>query len=257
MTRLTFLGTGTSQGVPIIGCGCEVCASADSRDKRLRTSALVESEGVRVVIDAGPDFRQQMLAAAVTHVDGILLTHEHKDHIAGIDDVRPFNHLLRRALDIYATERVQRVVRKDFDYAFADAPYPGAPIINLVTVDDRTPFSVNGLGVIPIAGLHAAMPVLGFRIGGIAYITDFNYIAPEELVKMHGVEVLVINALREHPHTSHFTLAEALEVSRTVGPQRTYLTHISDRMGKHADVSRKLPPNIFLGYDGLVIESKT
>lgn len=256
MTKLTFLGTGTSQGVPVIGCGCHVCTSPDSRDKRLRTSAMIEKDGVRIIIDAGPDFRQQMLREGVSRIDGILLTHEHKDHIAGIDDVRAFNYTSRGAVDIYAAPQVQEIVRKDFDYAFAENPYPGAPVINLVTIDPHTPFSVKGLEVMPIAGLHSMMPVMGFRIGGIAYITDFNYIAPEEIDKIKGVEILIINALREKRHLSHFTLSEALAISNLVKPQRTYLTHVSHEMGRHAEALRILPANTFLAYDGLVVESE-
>lgn len=255
MTKLTFLGTGTSQGVPVIGCGCSVCTSSDTCDKRLRTSAMIEKDGVTVIIDAGPDFRQQMLRERVSRIDGILLTHEHKDHIAGIDDVRAFNYTSRGAIDIYAAPQVQEIVRKDYDYAFSENPYPGAPLINLITIDDHTPFKVKGLEVVPIAGLHSTMPVLGFRIGGIAYITDFNYIPPEEMEKARGIEVLVINALREKPHLSHFTLSEALEVSTHIKPQRTYLTHISHEMGRYAEMSGRLPLNIFLGYDGLVVET--
>lgn len=256
MTKLTLLGTGTSQGVPVIGCDCNVCISPDSRDQRLRTSAMIEKDGVRIIIDAGPDFRQQMLRAGVGRIDGLLLTHEHKDHIAGIDDVRAFNYTSRGAIDIYATPQVQEIVRKDYDYAFSENPYPGAPVINLVMIDDHTPFNVKGLDVMPIAGLHSMMPVLGFKIGSIAYITDFNHIAPEEIDKIKGVEILIINALREKPHLSHFTLAEALAISDLIKPQRTYLTHISHEMGLHTEVSRKLPANTFFGYDGLVVETK-
>lgn len=256
MTKLTFLGTGTSQGVPVIGCGCDVCKSTDSRDKRLRTSAMIEKDGVTVIIDAGPDFRQQMLREGVTHIDGLLLTHEHKDHTAGIDDIRAFNYTSRGPIDIYATPQVQKIIRKDYDYAFAENPYPGAPMINLITINDHTPFKVKGLEVVPIAGLHSMMPVLGFRIDGIAYITDFNHISSKEIDKIRGIDILIINALREEPHLSHFTLAEALAISDKVKPRSTYLTHISHEMGKHTEISGKLPANTFFGYDGLVIEIK-
>ena len=255
MTKLTFLGTGTSQGVPVVACDCWVCVSPDSHDKRLRSSAMIEHGGTRVIIDAGPDFRQQMLRGNVKHIDGILLTHEHKDHIGGIDDVRAFNYTMRRPVDIYATERVQAVVRKDFDYAFAEDRYPGAPRINLVTIDGTAPFMVGNTQVVPIAGMHYQMPVLGFRIGGIAYLTDFNFIADTELEKIKGAEILVINALRREHHISHFTLDEALHIRELAQPRYTYFTHISDQMGRYAQINRELPDNCYFAYDGLVVES--
>lgn len=255
MTELTFLGTGTSQGVPVIACRCEVCRSSDSRDKRLRTSALVRHGDTTLVIDAGPDFRQQMLREQVMRLDGILLTHEHKDHTAGIDDIRAFNHAMRRAMDIYATQQVQNVIRKDFDYAFHEHKYPGAPEINLVTIDGDTPFAVKDVRITPIKGRHYQLPVLGFRIGGIAYLTDFNSIEQSEIDKIVGVEVLVVNALRREKHLSHFTLSEALELRDKVRPQRTYLTHVSQEMGLYEEVMRELPENTYLAYDGLKISS--
>lgn len=255
MTKITFLGTGTSQGVPVIACGCRTCSSEDSRDKRLRTSALIEHQGVRILIDAGPDFRQQMLRENVQMLDGILLTHEHKDHIAGIDDVRAFNGVSRKAVDIYAERRVQRIVRKDFDYAFEEDKYPGVPSINLVTIGDKKPFGVCGVEVVPIRGLHYRLPVLGFRIGGIGYLTDFNHIDQSEIDKLRGVEVVVINALREEEHLSHFTLSEALEVSKRIGAERTYFTHISHQMGLHKEKQEQLPHNHWFAYDGLVVET--
>ncbi len=251
-TKLTFLGTGTSQGIPVISCRCRVCRSADTHDKRLRSSALVEHGGGTLVIDAGPDFRQQMLREDVTAIDGILLTHEHKDHTAGIDDVRAFNYTLQRPVEIYAEQRVQTVVRKDFDYAFSEHKYPGVPEIDLVTIGEQ-PFRAGGIDVIPIRGWHYRLPVLGFRIGGIAYLTDFNRIDPAEVEKIRGVEVLVINALRRESHVSHFTLDEALHISGRVGARRTYLTHLSHQMGLHAEVSAELPGGVFPAYDGLTI----
>lgn len=255
MTKLTFLGTGTSQGIPVVSCDCWVCVSPDSRDKRLRTSAMVEQSGTRIIIDAGPDFRQQMLRGDVKHIDAILLTHEHKDHIAGIDDVRAFNYTSRGPVDIYATGRVQAVVRKDFDYAFAEDRYPGAPLINLMTIEGDKPFRVGDTEVIPIAGMHYRMPVLGFRIGGIAYLTDFNHIADSEIDKIKGVEVLVINTLRREKHISHFTLDEALHIHDLTQPRHTYFTHISHQMGRYAQIARELPENCYFAYDGLVVES--
>ena len=255
MTKLTFLGTGTSQGVPVVSCGCRVCVSDDSRDKRLRTSALVEHNGVRVVIDAGPDFRQQMLREKVRTIDGILITHEHKDHIGGIDDVRAFNYTSGKPIAIYAEERVQQVIRKDFDYAFAACPYPGSPEIDLITISDK-PFRVKEMEVVPIRGSHMKLPVLGFRIDGIAYITDFNHIDEAEIEKIKGVEILVINALRREDHISHFTLDEALHVAWLTGAKQSYLTHISHQMGCHVQVAPELPPHVRLACDGMVVESK-
>lgn len=255
MTKLTFLGTGTSQGVPVISCGCWVCTSHDSRDKRLRTSAMVEHNGTRIIIDAGPDFRQQMLTHNVKSIDGILLTHEHKDHVGGIDDVRAFNYTSGKAVDIYATERVQATIKKDFDYAFGDNRYPGVPDINLLTIDGNEPFKVKDLEIIPIKGTHYEMPVLGYKIGGIAYLTDFNYISEEEIEKIKGVDIFVINALRREHHISHFSLPEALHIRYLVQPKSTYFTHISHQMGRYAQIEKELPENTYFAYDGLVAES--
>ncbi len=254
-TKLTFLGTGTSQGVPVISCSCRVCSSSDIHDKRLRSSVLVEHNGVTVVIDAGPDFRQQMLREGVKCIDGIILTHEHKDHIAGIDDVRAFNYTMNSPVDIYAEKRVQDVVRKDFDYAFAENPYPGVPEINLVTIGDE-PFRIGRMEIVPIRGRHFRLPVLGFRIGGIAYLTDFNAIDDSEIEKIKGAEVLVVNALRREPHMSHFTLGEALGLHGRAGVKRTYLTHLSHQMGLHAEVAAELPCDVFPAYDGLIVTSQ-
>lgn len=238
----------------MIACPCEVCHSADPRDKRLRSSVLVQAVGLNVVIDAGPDFRTQMLAADVRRLDAILLTHEHKDHIGGIDDVRAYNYFQDGPTDIYATERVQRTVRKDFDYAFTDNPYPGAPEINLHTIGCE-PFDVKGLEVVPVNGLHMKLPVTGFRIGNLAYLTDFNRIDHDEIMKIRGVDVLVVNALRHEKHLSHFTVQEAVILSRYVGARRTYLTHMSHQIGFHAVEERKLTEGVFLAYDGLTIET--
>jgi phosphoribosyl 1,2-cyclic phosphate phosphodiesterase len=216
---------------------------------------MIEHEGVRIIVDAGPDLRYQLLREEVRHVDAILLTHEHKDHTGGIDDVRALNHATRRAIDIYATERVQAVIRKDFDYAFSEVRYPGAPMIDLHTIDNQ-PFTVAGVEVVPIFGMHAKLPVTGFRVGGIAYLTDFNYIAPKELLKLKGAEILIINALRRTQHMSHFSLDEALEIGKAVGARHTYLTHISHEMGRHAQVARELPDNVHLAYDGLTVETE-
>ncbi|MCD7970138.1 MAG: MBL fold metallo-hydrolase [Alistipes sp.] len=254
MASITFLGTGTSQGVPVISCPCRVCASGDPRDKRLRSSVLVESGGVVIVIDAGPDFRQQMLREDVNHLDAILLTHEHKDHIGGLDDVRAYNYTSRKPVDIYAAVRVQQIIMKDFDYAFGENRYPGVPDMNLHTIGPGRPFTVKGIEVIPVEGRHYRLPVLGFRIGAMAYLTDFNYIGPEESEKIKGVDILVINALRKEPHLSHFTLEQAIGVGRAAGAKQVYFTHISHQMGLYREEEPLLPEGYHLAYDGLKIE---
>jgi phosphoribosyl 1,2-cyclic phosphate phosphodiesterase len=231
-----------------------VCHSADPRDHRLRSSVLVQSKGRNIVIDAGPDFRTQMLAADVHTLDAILLTHEHKDHVGGIDDVRAYNYFQHAPVDIYATERVAEAVRKDYDYAFTEHPYPGVPEIVLHTIE-QGPFDVKGVDVTPVSGLHLQLPVTGFRIGELAYLTDFNRIEHDQIMKIRGVEVLVVNALRYEKHLSHFTVQEAILLSRYVGAKRTYLTHISHQIGLHAVEERRLTEGVFLAYDGLVIET--
>jgi phosphoribosyl 1,2-cyclic phosphate phosphodiesterase len=257
--KLTFLGTGTSQGVPMIACPCEVCRSTDPRDKRLRTSALVQTGSaddgspLNIVIDAGPDFRTQMLTAGVARLDAILLTHEHKDHTGGIDDVRAYNYFGQIPVDIWATERVQRSVRKDYYYAFEEHPYPGAPEIALHTIGDG-PFVVKGVEVLPIRGMHMKLPVTGFRIGGLAYLTDFNHIEDGEVEKLRGVEVLVVNALAHRLHISHFNLDQALELAARVGAPRTFFTHVAHRMGLYAEIDAALPPGVHFAYDGLAVE---
>lgn len=237
----------------MIACPCPVCHSCDPRDKRLRTSALIETQGVRMVIDAGPDFRYQMLREDIREIDAILLTHEHKDHTGGIDDVRAFNYFQNRATDIYATEHVQKFVRKDYDYAFTDHNYPGAPEIALHTIGSE-PFRVGGVEVTPVFGLHYRLPVTGFRIGDLAYLTDFNHIESREILKIRGVDTLVVNALRYEKHLSHFTVADAVVLSRFVGARRTFLTHMSHQIGFHAVEERRLTEGVFLAYDGLAIE---
>lgn len=253
MIRLTFLGTGTSQGVPMIGCDCPVCRSQDPHDKRLRSSVMIEDGSSRLVIDAGPDFRYQMLREDVRDIDAILLTHEHTDHIMGLDDVRAFNYFCSKSIDVWATERVQRVVRKNFDYAFAEKPYPGAPRITLQTIPEE-PFRVGTLEVTPIFGRHFTLPVTGYRVGPVAYLTDFNHIEDKEIEKLQGVEVLVINALRHTRHISHFTVSDAIEVARRAGARRTLLTHLSHQIGLHAEEQSKLPEGVSLAYDRLQIE---
>ena len=257
--KLTFLGTGTSQGVPVIGCRCAVCCSDDPRDRRLRTSAMVEWRGVRLVIDAGPDFRYQLLREGVSRLDGILLTHFHKDHIGGLDDVRALNFVdYPRAIhpvDLYATRHTLEVVRKDYDYAFVVDKYRGVPEIRLHEIDEASPFRIGDAEIVPIAGRHSArFAVTGFRFGPLAYLTDFKQIDDEELEKLAGVEVLVVNALRYAPHDSHWNVEEALEVIGRVRPRRALLTHMSHEIGRYAVSNEGLPEGVELAYDGLSIE---
>lgn len=255
--KLTFLGTGTSQGVPVIGCRCEVCCSEDRHDKRLRTAAMVEIGDRRIVIDAGPDFRYQMLREGVTHIDAILLTHEHKDHTGGIDDVRAFNFVdypTIHTMHIYGNEPTISSIRHDFHYAFSQNKYRGVPEIELHTIDEKSPFVVAGIEIVPIVGSHSErFRSVGFRFRGLAYLTDMNHIAEEEIAKLHGVKTLVINALRWEKHSSHFSVAEALEVIQRVAPEQAYLTHMSHRIGLHAKAEQELPDGVHLAYDGLKI----
>ncbi len=256
--KLTFLGTGTSQGVPVIGCRCAVCTSADPRDRRLRTSAMVETQGRRFVIDAGPDFRYQMLRAGVRHIDAILLTHEHKDHTGGLDDVRAFNFVdyppTIHRVDIYATPQVAACVRKDFDYAFEQDKYRGVPEMALHEINVSQPFSVAGIEVVPVSGHHSdRFEVTGYRIGPLGYLTDFKTIEEPEIEKLMGVDVLVVNALRFAPHDSHFNVAEAVALIDRVRPRKAYLTHMSHEIGLHAATEPKLPHGVQLAYDGLTV----
>ncbi len=248
--KITFLGTGTSQGVPVIACGCNTCLSPDQHDKRLRTSVLLESGDTTLVIDAGPDFRQQMLREHVSKLDAIILTHEHKDHIAGLDDVRAFNYKSQDAIDIYSEERVQKVVKKEYSYVFSEYQYPGIPKMRLLPIPENG-FKIRKLEIIPVRVFHYRLPVYGFRIGNFAYITDANYIPEESKEKLYGVKYLVINALRKEKHISHFSLREAIDVIREISPKKAFITHISHQMGLHSEVSKELPAEIMLAYDGL------
>ncbi|MDR2425120.1 MAG: MBL fold metallo-hydrolase [Prevotellaceae bacterium] len=252
--KITFLGTGTSQGVPVIGCRCEVCKSLDERDKRLRSSALIEIEGRNILIDAGPDFRQQLLRAGVSNLDAILLTHEHKDHIGGLDDVRALNYISGCPVDIYAENRTLKAVRAEYSYAFEKNPYPGTPEMNLLEISCNEDFAVGKINIVPIRALHCRLPVIGYRIDNFVYITDANSIDKTEMNKMKNCDVLVINALRKTTHLSHFTLAQALEIARTVEAKQTYFTHISHQMGLHAAEEKHLPANARFAYDGLIVE---
>ncbi len=250
--KVTFLGTGTSQGVPVISCTCETCLSNDSRDKRLRSSVLVETENISIVIDTGPDFRQQMLRENVKKLDAVLLTHEHKDHIAGLDDIRAFNFMQKKPMDVFARASVQRVVHKEFNYAFCKKKYPGIPEINQFVITN-SPFSVHGLEVIPIEAKHYFLKIFGYRIGAFAYLTDASDISIKEKKKLIGLDVLVLNALRSKIHYSHYNLEQALNLISELKPKKAYLTHISHMMGKHLETSRILPENVEFAYDGLKI----
>lgn len=249
--HITVLGSGTSQGVPVIGCKCPVCQSNDPKDNRLRCSILIEIKGKTFVIDTGPDFRQQMLKNRVDRLDAVIFTHEHKDHIAGLDDIRAFNFIDNKSMDIYCTEAVEFALKREFHYAFAKDKYPGVPELNLIRID-KSPFKIgNNFEIIPIEVMHYKMPVLGFRIGNFAYITDAKTISKEELSKLNGVEVLIVNALRKEPHISHFNLEEALQFIAEVNPKQAYLTHISHLFAKHQELSSELPSNVAVAFDGL------
>lgn len=251
--KVTFLGTGTSQGVPVIACECEVCKSENTKDQRLRSSVMIETLGNTLVIDAGPDFRAQMLRAKVKHLDAVILTHAHKDHIAGLDDVRAFNYIQKKAIDVYSREDVQTAIKNEFSYAFAVYKYPGVPEINLKTVENKE-FEINNIKITPIEVKHMELKIFGYRIGNFTYITDCNYISDEEFEKIKGSEVVVINALRKKKHVSHFTLDEAVAVLERLKPKKAYLTHISHMMGLHEETEKELPSYIQLAYDGLTID---
>jgi phosphoribosyl 1,2-cyclic phosphate phosphodiesterase len=248
--KITFLGTGTSQGVPVIACDCSTCLSSDLKDKRLRTSVMLETDETMLVIDAGPDFRQQMLREHVSKLDAIILTHEHKDHIAGLDDVRAFNYKSQDAIDIFCEERVQKVIKKEYSYVFSEYQYPGIPKMRLNPIAEHG-FSVGKMEIIPVRVFHYRLPVYGFRVGNFGYITDANYISEESKEKLFGVKYLVVNALRKEKHISHFSLREALDLIREISPKKAFITHISHQMGLHREVSKELPPEIKLAYDGL------
>ncbi|GAB4378006.1 MAG: MBL fold metallo-hydrolase [Salibacteraceae bacterium] len=251
--KYTVLGSGTSMGVPVIGCKCDVCRSSDVKDKRLRTSLLIETDSTTVVIDCGPDFRQQMLSRDIDRLDGVVFTHEHKDHTAGVDEVRAFNFILNKEVVFWATDRVEAALRHDYHYAFGDLKYPGTPSIRFSRVGDA-PFEIGNMEFVPIHVLHHKLPVTAYRIGKLTYITDANFIPDEEWSKITGTEVLIINALRRSSHLSHFTLDQAIEIARKLGVKTTYFIHISHQMGRHAEIESTLPEGMHLAYDGLVIE---
>lgn len=251
--RITFLGTGTSQGVPVIGCQCEVCRSVDFRDKRLRTSVHIDTGPLSLIVDSGPDFRQQVLTNRIDRLDALLYTHQHKDHVAGMDEVRSFNFLQQKPMPIYAREEVVAQLKQEFSYVFAKDKYPGVPQIEVHTIDNE-PFYVEDLQVTPISVMHYKLPVLGFRIHDFTYVTDASHISDQEKQKMKGSKVLVLNALQRADHLSHFTLEQALEIVEELQPERAYFIHMSHRMGLHREVSPALPDHVDLAYDGLAIE---
>ena len=250
MSTITFLGTGTSQGIPVIGCKCKVCLSIDNKDKRLRSSAIIEHNGSVLLIDAGPDFRQQMLREGISCVDAVLLTHEHKDHTGGLDDVRAINFIRKEPFTIYCEERVKESLKREYSYAFEEYKYPGAPEFDIKIID-TAPFNINSAQVIPIRAFHYKLPVLGFRIGDIAYITDANYIPDEEFDKLQNLSILVLNTVRRERHISHFSLDEAVEIAKKVNPKQCYLTHLSHQIGKHTHLDASLPDWISPAYDRL------
>ena len=262
MGKITFLGTGTSQGVPMIGCNCQVCTSEDPKDNRLRTSALVEHNGLKILIDCGPDFRQQMLRHKITDLDAVILTHQHKDHTGGLDDIRAFNYFRKEAFPIYAEEIVQDSLKMEYSYAFAEYKYPGVPEYKLHTINEE-PFSITKalpdnstatLEITPIRVYHYRLPILGFRIGNMAYITDGSSIPQSEFEKLKGVELFIINTVRKEKHISHFSLPEALEIIKQVGAPRNCLTHISHQLGTYRELCKLLPKNVVPAYDQLVLE---
>ena len=250
--RLIFLGTGTSQGVPMIGCKCDVCSSNDPRDKRLRSSVYVEYEGLKILVDAGPDFRQQMLREDLSDLDAILLTHNHKDHTGGLDDIRALNYIERKPAHIFCEKYVEDSLRMEYSYAFEENKYPGAPEWEVHEIDEK-PFSINGIEIIPIRGKHYKLPVLGYRFGSIAYCTDMNHISEEEFSKLEGLEHFIINCVRRGRHISHFSLEGALAIAERVGAKHTWITHLSHQLPKYSELLEELPAGVEPAYDGLVL----
>jgi phosphoribosyl 1,2-cyclic phosphate phosphodiesterase len=253
--KMTLLGTGTSQGVPVISCTCPACTSTDIRDKRLRTSAMIHYGDINIGIDCGPDFRQQMLANKINNLEAILITHEHNDHIIGLDDVRPYNFMQRKDMPVYCLPRVKKELEKRFEYIFATQnKYPGAPMVQLIEVTADHSFEVEGLTIEPILVDHGRLPILGYRFGDITYLTDVKQLSSSSIEKVKGTRKLVLNALHKEPHYSHLNLEEALALIEILQPEETYLTHTSHRMGPYKEIMKELPEGVVMGYDGLVIE---
>ncbi len=250
--KVTFLGTGTSIGVPVITCDCPVCQSSDPHDKRMRTSVMLEVNGFTFVIDCGPDFRIQMLRENVNNLDAVIFTHEHRDHIAGLDDIRAFNYVLNKKIDIYGTRQVMEAIQTEFPYIFSESRYFGAPQLTIHPIDEK-PFTVRNIEFIPIKVLHEKLPVTGFRVGDFTYITDASFIPEKELEKIKGSKVIVLNALRNSRHVSHFSVGEAVDILTKLNPEAAYLTHLSHFVGLHDEVNSKLPDFIRLAYDGLTL----
>ncbi len=251
--KVTFLGTGTSQGIPVIGCECDVCTSLDFRDKRLRTSIHLEVDDTSIVVDTGPDFRAQMLRERITHLDAVLFTHEHKDHTAGLDDVRSFNFKQQYDMPVFGRKQVLEQLKQEFSYIFAAKKYPGVPRVNLNEIKNK-PFEFNGVNIQPIDVLHYKLPVFGFRIKDFTYITDVNYISDDEKEKIKGSKALVLSALQKEDDISHFNLSEAIDLVNELKVPQAYFIHMSHRLGKHADIEKELPEHIDLAHDGLKIE---
>jgi phosphoribosyl 1,2-cyclic phosphate phosphodiesterase len=253
--KITFLGTGTSQGIPVIGCECHVCKSDDHKDRRLRVSACVEIQGKNILIDISPDFRYQLLRSGIERIDAILITHEHRDHVGGLDDIRPINFKYRMDMPLFAVDRVQGAIRKAFDYIF-DNDYPGVPKVELIAIEKNKNFIVGNTIVTPIEIMHAKLPIMGFRIGNFAYLTDVKTIDADQMQYLKGLDVLVLNALQHTEHYSHLTLKQAIEMAKEIGAKTTFFTHLSHTMGTTAETEALLPENMFLAYDELVIETE-
>jgi phosphoribosyl 1,2-cyclic phosphate phosphodiesterase len=251
--KVTFLGTGTSQGVPVIGCTCEVCSSLDFRDKRLRTAIHIQIQNQSWVVDTGPDFRQQMLREYIQRLDAVIFTHAHRDHTAGLDDVRAYNFLQQMDMPIYGTQPTLDQLKVEYAYAFEKNAPLGLPRLDLRIIDDK-PFSIQGIEIIPLPVMHLRMPVYGYRFGNFSYITDANFIPDETLERLKGTEVLVLNALQHERHVSHFNLTEALAMAEKINPKKTYLLHMSHKLGLHAAIGKELPANVRLAYDGLQLD---
>lgn len=248
--KVTFLGTGTSQGVPVIGCTCEVCRSLDFRDKRFRSSVHLQVGKLSLVIDTGPDFRSQILRAGITDLDAVIFTHEHKDHTAGLDDIRPFNFKQQKDMPVFGKYQVLEQIKREFAYIFSGKRYPGVPQVEAIEIDEN-PFTIEGVRITPIPVMHYKLPILGFRIGDFTYITDTNFIPDESLKLIEGTKILVLNALQKESHISHFTLNEAIAMAQKIGAKQTYFTHISHKLGLHNTVDNELPEGLALAYDGL------